>query len=58
MTRYVNNEELHVRLPQKLVKRMDKAIRRWPEIHMDRSDFIRGSVVRRLKELGMWNNKL
>lgn len=58
MSRYGLSEELHVRLPVKLLKRVDKAIRRYPEIHMDRSDFIRGAVVRRLKELGMWSVKL
>lgn len=48
------SQELHVRLPTKLIKRIDKAVRRYPELHMDRSDFIRGSCVRRLKEIGMW----
>ena len=49
-------EELHVRLPKKVIKMIDKAIRDDQE-HLNRSDFIRGSVVRRLRELNMWKVK-
>ena len=48
------SEEIHVRIPLVVLKKVDGAIKRHPELHLDRSDFIRGSVVRRLIELKMW----
>lgn len=50
-------EELHVRFPTKVIKTIDRAVDHTGEC-LDRSDFIRGAVVRRLREIGYWKDEV
>jgi len=51
--KYTKNVYVPVRMPAAMAESIDKAIIKFPEMWLDRSDFIRGATYRRLRELGI-----